>query len=68
MKGNNAGGDILIIDQVDLDMLDEQRKVLARLRRRLCLTLTKDEEEALDGVTNMLDVWSDERARCQGST
>jgi hypothetical protein len=64
MDGNNAGGDILIIDQVDLDLLEEQRLKLNEIIHRCDHEyLTPDQKAALVGVTNMLDEWSDERAR-----
>lgn len=63
MDGNNVGGDILLIDQVDLDLLDEQRLSLVKLRQRMKLSFEEDEEQALDGIINMLDEWSDDRAR-----
>lgn len=49
----------LVIKDVDLDLLEQQRISLGR--RMLGLTLTEADEENLQGLMNMLDDWSDKR-------
>lgn len=49
----------LVIKNVDLDLLEQQRISLGR--RMLGLTLTEADEENLQGLMNMLDDWSDKR-------
>jgi hypothetical protein len=56
----------LTIDRVDLDLLDGQRLTLAMAMFRQddqygTLTLNKDEVDALSGIVNMLDHWSDKQ-------
>ena len=53
--------DSLVIDNVDLDLLEKQRKMLYVLLDRLNIIpgVTTQEIEALDGILNMLDSWSD---------
>lgn len=51
----------LIIDNVDFDMLENQRLKLAEV---VSTTPFKAEyQEAMDGLLNMLDDWSDRRAK-----
>ena len=61
--GNNVAAhtstDWLIMKNVDLKLLEQQRLRLAGIDRD---TLTAEQAEALDGVQNMLDYWSDEYA------
>lgn len=60
----------LEILNVDLEMLEEQRKALAELAHlidnRQYYRVDSRHLSALDGVVNMLDAWSDERyfSRC----
>ena len=51
----------LIIEGVDLEQLEQQRKLLNNFLfvSDSCEVLTDDEEEALQGIANMLDSWSD---------
>jgi hypothetical protein len=60
----------LRIDNIDLDLLEEQRKLLQEVMDQIygkekdgaaTVTLTHDQIEALKGIENMLDAWSDER-------
>jgi hypothetical protein len=53
----------LTIDNVDFDELEEQRKMLIDITFNddINLLLTPDQHEALIGISNMLDFWSDER-------
>ena len=55
--------DALIINNVDLDLLEQQRLMLSVVLDRLNITpgVTPDEIEALEGILNMLDSWSDNR-------
>ena len=55
----------LIIEDVDMGLLEEQRLSLGAATVRAGdkgLHLTPDETFALTGIVNMLDAWSDERA------
>jgi hypothetical protein len=57
--------DTLLITGVDLDLLEEQRLIMGTY---LCEPatigqLTDEQWQALLGISNMLDEWSDERAR-----
>lgn len=61
--------DTLIISRVNFDKLEDQRKTLAMAMWRQedelgRLTLTRAEADALSGIVNMLDPWSDEQAGC----
>jgi hypothetical protein len=49
----------LIIKGVDLELLEKQRKVLATIPRGI---FHEQVVLVLDGLQNMLDSWSDERA------
>jgi len=49
----------LVIEKVDLDLLEKQRKVLNKFLCTQSGVLTDDEVEALEGLANMLDEWSD---------
>jgi len=53
----------LTIEKVDLELLDKQRKILNKFLfvSDSCEVLTDDEVEALEGLANMLDDWSDQR-------
>ena len=53
----------LTIDNVDLKMLERQRKQLWKLFDviRHCDISTGKQDEALEGVLNLLDYWSDRR-------
>jgi len=53
----------LTIEKVDLELLDKQRKVLNKFLfvGDSCEVLTDEEVEALEGLANMLDEWSDQR-------
>ena len=53
----------LVIPNVNLKLLKQQRKSLIVLRERLKLSFEEHEEQALDGIIEMLDYWSDERER-----
>ncbi len=54
--------DILVIPGVDLELLDQQRvtagKALINLTRNDFTT--EEQDEALTGILNMLDIWSDD--------
>ena len=50
--------DTLVIQGVDFDLLEQQRQMLGQLNRS---TLSAEELEALTGLLNMLDSWSDKR-------
>ena len=50
------GSNCLIIPGVDLEMLEEQRKQLLDVPRD---GLQVDVCDALEGIQNMLDIWSD---------
>jgi hypothetical protein len=54
----------LVIENVDLDLLDEQRLALFRTIHAVekGLGSSADDLGLLDGLQNMLDAWSDERA------
>ena len=52
----------LVIDNVDLDQLEKQRLVLAELMYYATDDLEQNYINALDGILNMLDEWSDTRA------
>ena len=54
---------MLIISGVDLDLLEEQRKVLNSLLgdEEVLAHLAEDEIEALEGIGQMLDYFSDNR-------
>lgn len=53
----------LVVENVDLDLLEEQRKALARTYD--CATAGRPAESRdlwlLDGLCNLLDAWSDSR-------
>jgi len=56
----------LLIQGVDLDLLEQQRRALTRVLHRLSLAFALPEDEAKDydtllGLENMLDEWSDQR-------
>jgi len=53
----------LVIPNVDLKLLEQQRRSLIVLRGRLKPSFEEHEEQALDGIIEMLDYWSDERER-----
>lgn len=52
----------LIIDNVDFDKLEKQRKTLNSVLS-LVLPITREQEEDLEGLEAMLDEWSDKRYR-----
>jgi hypothetical protein len=56
--------DTVIIEKVNTEKLEEQRLQLAAalLDPTVCQALGEKREEALQGILNMLDTWSDERA------
>jgi len=56
--------DLLVIENVDTEMLDKQRLRLveALLNPDVCKAMGKKCEDALQGLLNMLDDWSDKRA------
>lgn len=56
--------DFLVIENVDTEALDEQRLQLAAslLDPEVCKVLGEKRKEALEGLLNMLDSWSDDRA------
>lgn len=60
---------ILIIDNVDLPTLDEQRTYLVSLLESVGNGKAADpiHIHAVDGILNMLDAWSDDRAASDGS-
>ena len=47
----------LILENVDLKKLEEQRLILHTVHKGC--TINSSQERALDGIVNMLDVWSD---------
>ncbi len=49
----------LILNNIDLALLEDQRVVLNDMFSRISKQLTTPENEALTGVLNMLDDWSD---------
>ena len=51
---------ILHIENVDLDMLERQRIALRGLHSIL-EEITEKQNDALEGILNMLDHWSDNR-------
>ena len=53
----------LTIEKVDLELLDKQRKILNKFLfvSDSCEVLTDDEVEVLEGLSNMLYDWSDQR-------
>lgn len=50
----------LKISNVDLELLEEQRLTLATITQNVALT--KEQLDAINGIQNMLDDWSDQRA------
>jgi len=63
--------DTLIINHVDLVLLEQQRHSLHSLYNTLCINLEPhliayDEFQALAGILNMLDDWSDEKWHASG--
>jgi len=61
----NEEAQTLVINDVDLGMLDGQRKVLVGWMMRMdeqMIWCPPEVKDALDGVINMLDGWSDKRA------
>lgn len=56
--------DVLFIENVDTEELDRQRLQLAAalMDPKVCEALGKKREDALTGLLNMLDSWSDLRA------
>lgn len=66
----------ITLEKVDKKLLEKQRKILGELslsinihfsetpRKKVILVpVAIDEAEALSGIVNMLDAWSDEEAR-----
>ena len=53
----------LVIHDVDLDLLERQRKQLidVMLNKELWNRMNHSQQEALEGVIGMLDDWSDNR-------
>lgn len=58
----------LVIDSVDLNLLEQQREIINAMLHdvkvldgKQPVVITQDEHEALMGVMEMLDAWSDER-------
>ena len=49
---------ILIIDNVDLELLERQRLILSTLQPNQIPT--HEQMDAIEGIQNMLDGWSDE--------
>jgi hypothetical protein len=62
--------DTLIINHVDLILLEQQRHALHRLFNKLRdlepHLIAYDEFQALAGILNMLDDWSDEKWHASG--
>ena len=69
----------ITIPDVDPELLDRQRKLVADLsfratraisysgrRQKNPVLITKEEAEALSGIINMLDSWSDDAALVAG--
>ena len=51
----------LTIEEVDLSLLEMQRVALASISPKARRHFKKRQIEALDGIQNMLDAWSDKR-------
>lgn len=53
----------LVIPGVDFDMLEYQRKMLIGILidTNKCIHMSQEQVDALDGLLNMLDAWSDAR-------
>jgi len=51
----------LVIENVDLDLLEKQRLILIDVVHNMKHNdfTTEEEDEALEGLLNMLDRWSD---------
>ena len=49
----------VFFDNIDAELLEEQRLLLATING--IGVLTPDQMEALNGIQNMLDAWADER-------
>jgi hypothetical protein len=56
----------LVVGNVDLELLDEQRLALMRTVVALGNDGVNGDRYLLDGLLNMLDAWSDERAEASG--
>jgi hypothetical protein len=66
-------GETLVLENVDFELLEKQRKSLQKLlwtirgplggRQRLPATVTPEDVENLEGLENMLDCWSDAQRR-----
>ena len=52
----------LVIEDIDLELLDQQRLTLAALlMTQKAAGFSRAEKEALEGIQTMLDAWSDKR-------
>ena len=66
---NRTGHEIgtVTIENVDLTMLEQQRKLVQEIMNTLSqsngypIAVTPEQAEALSGIENMLDYWSDVR-------
>jgi len=52
----------ITLSNVDADLLERQRKTLNEMRPEVRAELPPSQRDALDGILNMLDAWSDELA------
>ena len=51
----------LVIEGVNLDLLEAQRQVMSGMPLKQYLSLSEDVRKSLDGIVNMLAIWSDRR-------